>query len=282
LPSSINFNGQIIPADKPIVAADNRGLRFGDGFFETIRVVDHRICLAGHHFERLYSSLETLQFERPDSLSPENLTEQILSLCRKNKQQHAARVRLTLFRSKGGLYDPENNMPQYIIESWELANPQYELNRNGLITGLFNEGRKACDHFSHIKSNNFLLYAMAALHAKKNHWNDALLLNSRERIAESTIANIFCIKDRVIYTPALFEGCIAGVMRKFIIEKITGSDFELQEGTLSVENIKTADELFVTNAIFGMRWIKQFSNRSYDQAMVQEIFDHIFQDQRQW
>ena len=71
-----------------------------------------------------------------------------------------------------------------------------------------------------LKSNNFPLYAMAALYAGRHELNDCILLNSYDRIGDSTIANIFCIKDKIIYTPPLAEGCVAECLRRYLLEKI--------------------------------------------------------------
>ena len=62
---------------------------------------------------------------------------------------------------------------------------------------------------------------MAAIWAKENKLNDALILNQHDRICDSTIANVFWVKDNKIFTPPLNEGCVAGVMRKKILELAT-------------------------------------------------------------
>ncbi|HEX4372913.1 MAG TPA: aminotransferase class IV, partial [Puia sp.] len=117
---------------------------------------------------------------------------------------------------------------------------------------------------------------MAAIHAKKNKLDDCFILNSYDRICETAIANIFCIKDKIIYTPALSEGCVTGVMRRFLLEKIS-KNFLLKESNLSVENIKEADEVFLTNSISGIRWIKQFGEIKYNNSVTAEIFKTVFE-----
>jgi branched-chain amino acid aminotransferase len=225
LRSYINFNGSYIHSEESFINADNRGLRYGDGLFETIKVADNKIHLASYHFERLFSSMKTLQFDIPEFFTAENLSEQILSLCEKNDHQDSARVRVIVFRGNGKLFDAENNFPNYIIQTEEIPNKKFSINENGLVVDIFEDGRKSCDKFSNIKSNNFLIYAMAAIYAKKNQLDDCFILNSYDRVCESTISNIFCIKDKIIYTPALSEGCVAGIMRRFLLEKIPDLSF---------------------------------------------------------
>ena len=131
-------------------------------------------------------------------------------------------MRLVVFRGAGGLYDPQDHFPNYIIETWPLPAGSGELNQNGLLIDVFPDGRKACDPYANLKSNNFLLYVLAALHAKNNLFNDCLVLNSRERIADSTIANLFFARGGKFFTPPLSEGCVAGVMRRLLIEAAAG------------------------------------------------------------
>ena len=129
-----------------------------------------------------------------------------------------ARIRLMIFRGNGGIFDPEDLNPNFIIESWPLTNSS-GLNENGLTVDIFPGAKKSCDSFSNIKSNNYLPYVMAGLFAKKNKLNDCILLNSFDRVCDSAIANVFIIKKNKIYTPPLTEGCVAGVMRRWMLEK---------------------------------------------------------------
>ena len=76
---------------------------------------------------------------------------------------------------------------------------------------------KPAMHFSHIKTNNYLPYLMGALWAKENKLDDAVILNNYNRVADATIANIFLVKNSIITTPSLSEGCVDGVMRKYLL-----------------------------------------------------------------
>ena len=273
----INFNGSIIRSDKKIIGADNRGLRYGDGLFETIKVINNKIVLKKYHFERLFVGLKLLQFELPVFFTEENLATQIVELCKKNNHQNA-RIRLIIFRGNGGLFDPENHFPNYVIQSWPLLSDNKQLNENGLDIAVFNDGKKSCDIFSNIKSNNFLLYAMAALHAKKNQLNDCLILNIHNRICESTIGNIFCIRDKIVSTPALSEGCVAGVMRKFLLNNLNENGFIINETQLTIEDVKNADEIFLSNAMYGIRWVKRFDNNEYSNSITTEVYNKLIKN----
>jgi branched-chain amino acid aminotransferase len=269
------YNGKLLTAGKLIISADNRSFRFGDGFFETMKMIDGNILLQHYHFERLFSSLQILKFEKPDHFTAAYLSEQIKKITSKNDHIQSARIRLTIFRGNGGLYEYENNFPNYIIQTWKL-NPQISAwNKNGLQTNIYTKARKSCDDFSHIKSNNFLPYIMAAMWTKENKLDDAIILNNYNRIAETTIANIFLVKDGKIKTPALSEGCVAGVMRRYMIECLKKENIPYEETQIHTGELAGANEIFLTNAVQGIRWIKQCGKYNYNFKLA-EYLHHSF------
>jgi branched-chain amino acid aminotransferase len=261
----ICLNGKLVPADQPVLMADNRSYRYGDGLFETIKVWKRNIQLEKFHFERLFAGLEQLKFRLPALLTIENLKQQIFSLCEKNNCTALARVRLSVFRGNGGIYDEPGDL-QYLVECWPVNESVNQLNDNGLVVDIYPEARKSCDKFSHLKSANYLPYVMAAIYAKENKLDDCLVLNAYDRIADSTIANVFLIKDKEIFTPPLSEGCVNGVMRRYLTEQ-----YEIRETMLTIDDMLSADELFLTNAMYGIRWIKQFRNKTYKNVRVLEL-----------
>jgi branched-chain amino acid aminotransferase len=267
----INHNGKLVKADAPIIGAQSRGLRYGDGLFETIKLKDGQLLHADEHFARLWQGLQLLQFAVPRQFSPTMLEDQILTLAQKNRLP-SARVRLTVYRGNGGLYDPQSHAPQYIIEATELPQGNGAWNSNGLVLGMYADVRKSCDLVANIKHNNYLPYLMAALHAKTEKWNDAIVLNTHGRICDTTIANIFMVKDQMVITPALAEGCVAGVMRKQVLALLRQHPIEAQERAIEPAELLQADEVFVTNAIYGLRWVQQVNDAMYGNGLTQKIY----------
>lgn len=268
---NICFNGKIVAGSGPVLMASNRGYRYGDGLFETMKLVKGNIVLAALHFERLFSGLSLLKFDLPELFSAEQLQKDILQLCHKNNCGQLARVRLSVFRGNGGLYDADKKA-QYLIECWPLQESVNQLNENGLVIDVYPDARKSMDQFSQLKSANFLPYSMAALYAKENKWNDCLVLNTSGNIADSTIANIFMIKEKVITTPALTEGCVGGVMRRHLLTALGKEGYDIKETMVTVDDLQKADEVFLTNAINGIRWVRQFRDRVYSNSSTMEIF----------
>ncbi len=259
----MNLNGVIVSAEKPAITADNRSFRYGDGCFETLKAVNGKIIHAKEHFERFFASLELLQFEKPNYLTAAYLIEHISKLLQQNSHTKLARIRLTLFRGNGGLYDAENHFPNYIIQTWNLNESNNKLNENGLVIDVYKDARKICDHFSHLKSNNYLSYAMAALWAKKNHLNDALLLNPYDKIADATIANVFIVQDGMIKTPSVTEGCVNGIMKNYLLHCLREENIAVEETSITIDDVLNAQEIFLTNSIYGIKWVKQCGNSNF-------------------
>ena len=273
--NSISVNGKISDAAKPALLVSNRGYRYGDGLFETMKFAEGKIVLETFHFERLFNSLELLKFKIPQLFTIEKLRQEILTLTRKNKCEQLARVRLSVFRGHGGLYENDKDKePQYIIECWPLSESINSLNENGFIIDIYPIAKKSTDIFSNLKTANFLPYAMAALYAKENKLNECLVLNTAGNIADATISNLFIIKDQMILTCALSQGCVNGVMRRNILE----SGLFVKETIITEEDLLLADEVFLTNAISGIRWVKQFRDKTYNNDETIKIYDRIIKN----
>ena len=270
----ICVDGQIQNGDQFSLMHDNRGFRYGDGLFETMKMTDGRIALEDLHFERLFHSLEILKYFDVANLSVSRLEKEILELSRKNNCEKMARIRLTVFRGHGGLYDGNKTL-SYIIECQPLPPETNNLNEKGLTLALFRDARKSCDLFSSIKSANFLPYSMAALWALEHQSDDCLVLNTKGNVADATIANLFIIRKGIISTPSLQEGCVNGVMRRWLLEKFRGPRYESIETALREEDVLSADEVFLTNAVTGIRWVKKFGNREYSNEQTVKIYNEL-------
>jgi branched-chain amino acid aminotransferase len=266
----INYNGKLLPEDTPIINGNNRGLRFGDGLFETLKYRNGNFVLLDEHLSRLWQGLKLLQFQIPKLFTLDQLEQQLHSLIDKNKCQHA-RIRITVFRGNGGLYDAENHHPNYLLQCWPLNNQTGQWNENGLHCCLYESIQKTTDAISNCKHNNFLPYVQGALHAQQQQCNDALIFNIHHRICDSTIANIFWIKDGQVFTPPLSEGCIAGILRAELIHTLKGTAHEVRESTLSKEILLEADEVFLTNSIHEMRWVSRIDDSNYSCVQSMQI-----------
>ncbi len=252
---------EIISANQPLIISNR------DGLFETMRCINNIVPLASYHFERLFSGLKMLFSEIPPYYTVEYFTKKMNALCIQNKH-NLARVRLTMYK------DDNINRLNYSIETRPLQNKKWELNDNGLVIGIYDKVKKNTDALSNQKTNSRLPYVYAADYAKQKHWNDAVVLNTNDRVVDTSIANIFIIKDNKIYTPSLSEGCIAGVVRRYIIEQLS-TIFSIVEKPLTMQDLEQADEIFLTNAIRGIQWVHSFNNKQYTHTITKSIFNEL-------
>ena len=266
----VNVNGKVIERDKAFIRTADHSYRYGHGLFETIKIASGKILLSDLHFDRLFKGLAILKLNVPKLVSPQILTQQILDICKKNNCEKLARVRLSVSAGEGGLYDCDEKL-QYLIECWSLPDTINNINENGLVIDIFPGAQKSCDIFSSLKSASHLPYAMAAKFVKENKLNDGLLLNIHNRMCDSTIANVFWVKEKKIFTVPLSEGCINGVMRRHLFETLKNSNYQVIEKNCEVHELENADEVFLTNAIRGIRWVKEFRNKIYSNFIAHEI-----------
>ncbi len=271
----INYNGKLLDVSTPIIPAANRGLRYGDGLFETMKMLDGEIRLFDAHMERLFKGLALLHFELPVHFTKEVLLDAILKICSRNKVEKAARIRLNLFRGNGGLYDIENLKPNYVIEASPLPDHYLKLNENGLLLDTFTDMRKCCDLLCNCKTNNYQIYSMAAFYAREQKVNDCFVLNEYGRICDTTLANVFWIKKDKVFTIALSEGGVAGVMRQYLKVQLIKNGYEVEEAQLTFPELENASEVFLTNAAYGIRWVKQHKNSHYTNTTIQKIYRDI-------
>lgn len=267
-----SLDGKLYAGDELCIHPDNRSFRYGEGLFETIRLHKGEMPLWSLHWKRLSESLPRLYFQLPPHFTKVELQEEILRVAKRNDCLDAARVRITFFKGEGGIWEQASSPFHSLVQCWPLERKEFSMNENGLDIGLFSEGRKSCDGFSNLKTNNYLLYALAAQYAKNEKFNECLVLNQHERVCDATIANVFFVKDATIHTPRLEEGCINGVMRRYLIEKLNNTGTPVIEGAYLPNEIADADEIFFTNAFNGLRWVKQWSNRTYMSQQSSAIF----------
>ncbi|MEI6947840.1 aminotransferase class IV [Paraflavisolibacter sp. H34] len=267
--NAICLNGRIYAADEPLFTAQNRGFRYGDGVFETIKVYAGHILLAAFHFDRLFLSLRLLKMEVPSSLNRQELSDQVLQLCRRNHCLDRARVRLAVYRG-------DDNVANYVLEAFPLAAESSRLNEQGWTLELFPYARKSCDALGNLKTANYLPFVLADLYAREKGVDECLLLNVENRICEASKANIFLVRNNEVHTPALHQGCVNGVMRRFLIERLKQNNIVVHQHELTEDLLKEAEEVFLTNAINGIRWVQRYHQSTYTRHFIQQIHSWCF------
>jgi branched-chain amino acid aminotransferase len=270
----INFNGEIIPADTKLLAVNNRAFRYGDGLFESMRLMKGQLKFADLHADRLQRGMKALKIDSYSQMDVWFLKEKIDELARRNKVKHG-RLRLTVYRDAEGLYTPSQNKMGYCIELQPLDEPRYFLNEKGLIMDIFEELPKPTNYLSGIKTCNSLIYVMAGLYKTQNKLDDVFLLNQGGFLCEASSSNIFVNYQNHLYTPALSEGCVEGVMRHVIIKLAKELNIPVTEAQINPEILYEADEVFLTNATKGIQTVMGFGVRRYFNEMSKVLIEEL-------
>ncbi|PSR05327.1 MAG: 4-amino-4-deoxychorismate lyase [Bacteroidetes bacterium SW_11_45_7] len=271
----IIHNGNLQDSEQPFLYHTNRAFSYGDGIFETMRVLNGYLHLWESHRLRVISSLRILDMELPEPLARNRLPEQVHQLLAANGTGANARVRLSIYRQAGGLYSPTESRTNYTLEVMPLAEEQFVLNRKGLVIGTMDEPLKVSNKLASIKSTSALPYVYAGIHKQKEGVDDLLITNSEHHIIEGLSSNLFIVTAGALFTPSLKEGCVAGVMRDHIIELARQNGYEVVETSLNREAPLYAEELFLTNAVKGIRWAGLHGWHQYDNAVAQQLIDKL-------
>lgn len=268
------LNGHLISIYEPSVSFNNRAFRYGDSIFETIRICNNKIMFLRDHITRLKLGMTVLRMNLPAELNTENIQEFIGQLIKHNAHAPHVRIRLTVFRNEGGYYTPETNDISFLIESEELPGP-YELNQKGYWVDIYADIKKSINKLSNIKSGNSLMYVMAGIAKQSMKLDECFLINENGTICESISSNIFVVKNGTLYTAPLTEGCVAGIMRKQIMNLATENKILTFESPITTYTLMNGDEIFLTNAIHGIQWVGQFKEKFYTNKLSLFFIDKL-------
>lgn len=233
-----------------------RGVRFGEGCFETMCLVNGKIRLGALHFIRLQHSVAEQGIQLPPLFSLEWLHQ---FLTHSVDQQQAWRVRVTIYH--GGIDFNINPSPAYL--SIEIQ--PYHLPKKEIIVSVLYPVQPALYAFGAHKSLNYQLYTYAIQYAAKKEVDDVLLVNDQQQIIESSIANLFVVKNGELITPPLATGCIAGIMRENII-----MNFGATEKLITIKDLDECEEVFLSNAL-GIRSVKEWNGKRLAQTAADII-----------
>ncbi|MCC8423849.1 aminotransferase class IV [Mucilaginibacter sp. UR6-11] len=270
----INFNGEILPADSKLLPVANRSFKYGDGLFESMRMLKGQLKFADMHADRLQRGMKALKIDGYSQMDAYFLKEIAEQLSIRNKSKHG-RLRLTVYRDSGGFYAPTQNKAGFCLEFTPADEPRYFLNEKGLIVDIFTDLPKPSNYLSNIKTCNSLTYVMAGLYKAQNNLDEVFLLNQNGFLCEASSANVFIWYQNHLYTPALSEGCVEGVMRQVIINLAKKNNIPVTEAQINPEILYEADEVFLTNASRGIQCVMGYGIRRYFNKVSKGLMDEL-------
>jgi len=272
----VNINGTIVESSNANLSIHNRGFTYGDSIFETLKVNNKPLFWESHYF-RLMSSMRIMRMNIPMSFTPEFLENEIMTLIRLlNIKSRSYRVKIHVYRKDGGLYTPKSSKIEYMISATNLEHDLYYIDDREYEIELFKDYLIAPNLLSTLKTNNKALNVIGSIFAKENNYQNCLLLNTNKNIIEALNGNIFLVKDKIIKTPPLSDGCLKGVLRDEIIKIIEKSeDYDLNESSISPFELQKADEIFITNVIQGINSVTKYRKKIYTRNLSNELIKKL-------
>ena len=266
--SPIIFNQQILRKEEFQISIANRAFLYGDGLFESVKIINGKPFNLDAHLKRLFSASLLLHLEI--NVSRNDFQDDIELLIRENKIKKGGNLKILVFREEGGKYLPENNQASSLIMSETSEKNSFNLNKKGLELGLFKTQLKPMNKLSNYKTISALQSVMCSLDSRQKAKDDCLMFNTENRIIESANSNIFYVKNNIIFTPQLREGCVDGTMRNCILS-LKDLDYKIVENEVKIGDILEAEEVFLTNAIQGVRWVSHIKEQQFTEQKVAKL-----------
>ena len=258
----INFNGNFIPEETKVLTINNRAFKYGDGLFETMRMIKGELKFAELHSIRLQKGMKALKIDGYKELDTWFLTEKAEELARRNKVKNG-KLRLSIYRDSDGLYTPVENKMAWCLDIKPIEENYYKLNAKGLIVEIYPDLSKPINFLSNIKTANSLIYVLAGIYKGQNKLDEVVLLNQHGFLCETSSSNIFVYFQNHLFTPALSEGCVEGVMRQIVINLARNLNIPVTEAQINPNILYEADEVFITNASRGIQSVMGFGVKRY-------------------
>ncbi len=254
---------------------NNRAFRYGDGLFESMRIINGELLFFHDHMQRLFAGISALKMSIPDAWDTNYFYHNICELMERNQITDSGRIRLQVWRSGSGRYTPESKHPDVMIEVHPLVEKEFTWLSNGLTIDVASTVKKAYDVISNIKTCSSLVYVLASIEARDKNIDETIIENAYGKIADTCTGNLFIVSKGKIITPSLRDAPVAGVFRSNLLEMLRHEKFAVVEESISAEDVLTADEVFITNATRGIRPVATFRDKTYSSGFTKIIFERF-------
>ncbi len=250
----------------------NRGFRYGDGFFETIAIINGIPRLLEKHLHRLKSGAKILNLDVQRILDFDTIQKKIHDIQSANNMLGDAKMRLIIWRDSSGLYTPADNKTHYLltIESANISKIPL-LKTAGISVKIINYPSPV----SRFKTLSAMKYVIAGIEKKEKKLDEIIILDYQGHVSETMSSNLFWKTKGRYYTPPLSTGCIEGIMRNWLINELKHHGFFVEEKLVATEELLNSDYIFTTNAT-GLSHIQKINQKTFGIDMVsQELISSI-------
>ena len=251
-----HVDGEIVPASEATVDVRDRGFLYGDGAFETMRAYGGEVFEWAAHMDRLAETCEVLGLEH--GLSAGDLRERVDETLAANEFREAY-VRLSITRGvqSGKLTPDEEVDPTVVVIVSQLprggrgSQPVWD----GPATLQTAKTKRVPDAAipARAKTHNYLNGVLARLELRVTDADEAMLVDADGHVTEGATSNLFFVRDNALRTPSLDGPVLPGITRRVVLELAREEGIPVEEGQYSPEEIRSADEVFLTNSTWELR-----------------------------
>lgn len=271
----VSYNFNLIPEQDLHLTITNRGFQYNDGFFDTLILTQGKIRFLPDHLDRMLRAMQALGLNGLPELAEAQVMEAaILSLIKQNNLlPENIRVKINIWRKPGGLFTPESEEAEILISVQPQAAIPAVIKQAGFYSGIPNRFTP----LSFFKGPYALHYVQAGRAKKKTGWDEIILLDEAGHISETSVANIFWVKDNQLFTPVLTTGCIAGITRLNILRAGQKLNILVQEGFYDQDSLLSADAIFTSN-VTGLRYIKEINKIAFttSHSLITQLQQSLF------
>lgn len=265
------LNGEWLQEDEAKLSVFDSGFLYGYAVFETIRIVNGKALWLPEHLKRLEKSIKSTGIKRIQ-YNLNSIVAKILKL--NNLKKGVLRITVTAGRFNDLPWVDNFSTPTVLVTIREPKMPK-SIFKKGVKIVFMNE--KCSGHslsFPGIKSTSYIQNVLAKIHAKKKGAFEAIFVSPEGFLKEGATSNLFFIKNRVVYTPALELGILPGITRKMVIKVIRKMGMKIQEGHYRISDFNQSDEAFLTNSTYGIAPVSGKENFIVNE--IRERYESLF------
>lgn len=276
------LNGELVPKSQAKVSVFDHGFLYGDGVFEGIRAYNGRVFMLDEHLDRLYESAKSIWLTIP--MTKEEMKEAILKTLRANGLKDAY-IRVVVSRGEGDLgLDPRKcSKPNVVVITDKIELFPEEFYERGIEMVTVSVRRNSPQALNpNIKSLNYLNNILAKIEAINAGKPEGLMLTIDGYVAEGTGENIFIVKKGVILTPPAHMGILKGITRQVVINLACESGIPVREEVLTLHDVYTADECFITGTAAEIMPVVKLDGRTIGEGVPGPITKALIKKFRQY
>lgn len=256
---AVMINGVLTSLEEAKISVMDHGMLYGNGIFEGIRIYNSRIFKLKEHIDRLYASAELLGFEI--DISKEQFIEDVIKTA-KSANYKDAYIRITVsVQSYIDLSTPKYSVNRVIILLDDDIIPEEKYTKGMSLVEIDRRRMPTVSIPMRAKTLNYLNSILALKDAHAKGGDDCVMLNIDDFVAETSASNIFYIKGNTLVTPHPDAGILVGITRNTVLEIGINLGMETKEELFGIEELLSADEVFLTGTAYEIMPVRQVYNQ---------------------